>query len=352
MIVLLLEMLVSLLLIESTHVIELRGFDNCRELFYAKSPPVLEYKTYKDVKCICENYKNSNYFAAYYDTNKKLPLFSAFTLPEIIWKERKNGNTYKTRKWRSSKQLNVGEQIPRINDYKGIGAVNLDRGHLAPRSYFPTTDGRKAVDVLTNIALQDKTFNQNTWVYLEKRTLDISQKHCQNYGGQTFFITGVVPSDDRHYESEQNQSMKINIPSFFWTVVCCDTSRVDIRDTLKGWSYAYISANNNTSTTFDIMTVEEFLKDKRIGLKYEHVALFENRIVMTHTRNLVRVKNCLFDPKKANEIIEAIRKNKVLKPVRTGSVPLRPPPWIWRSFFTKYYWSNPFEKRSSNFKTN
>ncbi|CAC5382522.1 unnamed protein product [Mytilus coruscus] len=200
-------------------------------------------------------------FATLYDTSSKIPIYSAYNIREYLVPQ----NEGFMRQWKEEKDLQNDEQASRV-DYKGVGNDNLNRGHLAPRFYFHTIDGRKATDVLTNIAPQYDKFNQITWFYLEKTVYEASKSDCNNIGGVSYFLTGVLKSPDTQFNTHNN----INIPSHFWTAVCCDTSRLNDEDKLKGWSFAYFAGNYNFPNNFiDIYTIEEFLKNWRIKTRID-----------------------------------------------------------------------------------
>lgn len=97
------------------------------------------------------------------------------------------------RQWKKGDGLKKTEQ-PLLKDFKGVRAENLNRGHLVPRFYFDTIDGRKATDVLTNIAPQYDKFNQVTWYSLETDIFEASRQHCKSINGLSYFLTGVNPS--------------------------------------------------------------------------------------------------------------------------------------------------------------
>lgn len=201
------------------------------------------------------------------------------------------------------------DQQATLDDYNEVGVNELSRGHLAPRSYFNT---KRAAAVLSNIAPQYKTFNQKSWNYLEESLHRASTVRCGN--GRTFFITGVIPSDNNLLNHP------INIPSYFWTAICCDTSNLNIENRFTGWSFAYIVANvNPENRVIRMFTVEDFVKDVRLSKRYRKIftdITIGNRIV----------KNCLFDPTQADEVIQQIVENypayRFMRPFPPPNVPV------------------------------
>lgn len=235
-----------------------------------------------------------NYFATLYDTFLKIPIYSAYKVEDFSMPD----NEEFKRQWSKEDDLANTEQ-PFLKDYNGVQLENLNRGHLAPRFYTP--NGRTATDVLTNIAPQYDKFNQKTWYSLEKNIFEASKKYCKSIAGVSYFLTGVIPSRNMAY----NNFNEINIPSSFWTAVCCDTSRATSRNNSKGWSFAYASSNYNYEIPrIDIYTVEEFLKSRPIQKRYHN--LFTDITVYRRKHPPRIVKNCLFDPGTANAIIQKI----------------------------------------------
>lgn len=289
--------LASLLLYESTISIESEWFQDCREFFYQYEPPRLRYEITNRHHCLCERYNNMYYFATFYDTLNKIPVYSAYKVELFLKPDREEV----TRKWRKGEGLQNNDQ-PFFTDYRGVSYLNLTRGHLATRFYFHTVDGRKATDVLTNIAPQYAKFNKIVWYSLEKSIYEATKKYCKPFGGVSYFLTGVLPSPNFTYNFLKQ---KINIPTDFWTAVCCDTSRASNANKFKGWSFAYLGTNHDFQmiNVINIYTVEKFLKERKIMFGY--TKLFRD-IVVDNIQYRENVNNCLFDKNKTDEIIHHI----------------------------------------------
>lgn len=288
--------IVLFLLCETTFAIISNEFEHCRQFFFQHRPPQLTFRGMDEAnRCICQDYNGHFYFATLYDTVLYTPLYSAYRITNFNQVQGDDNN----RKWRKDDDLEKNEQ-PRIGDYNGVQAMDLNRGHLATRFYFPTIDARKAADVLTNIALQYKEFNQLTWKRLETIVYRISDNYCHAYGGVSYFITGVYPGHEPFNG--------IYIPIAFWSAVCCDTSGVLPENRLKGWSFAYVVGNSHTGKRIiQMFTVKDFLLQR--GMRRYH-KLFEDIVVVDFKNGRrymnVNVENCLFDSNKAAEIVNII----------------------------------------------
>ncbi|CAG2196599.1 unnamed protein product [Mytilus edulis] len=178
---------------------------------------------------ICQRLGNQYYYATEYDTKNRIPYYSLYTLSFDKCGSRYDG-------WFVEPQL-ADKNDPSMvlisganNNIATFGrkqAVNVDytdsgydRGHLNPQLYHcETRDSRKATNSLTNIAPQVPTFNQGIWNKFENTLYDISKKYCNFVGARRYYITGVLPSNDRFISNG-----RVNVPDHYWTAVCCDSS--------------------------------------------------------------------------------------------------------------------------------
>ncbi|CAG2206536.1 unnamed protein product [Mytilus edulis] len=158
-------------------------------------------------------------------------------------------------------------------DYTGSG---FDRGHLNPQLYHcETNDSRKATNTLTNIAPQVPSFNQGIWNKFETTLYDISKS--------------VLPSNNRFISNG-----RVNVPDHYWTAVCCDSSGANGALRNEGWSAGFVGGNVNNSSIF-IYSIQNFLPTTSTTLFADY-----------KDQNGNTVKNCLFNPTKADNIINEI----------------------------------------------
>ncbi|CAC5426561.1 unnamed protein product [Mytilus coruscus] len=211
-----------------------------RPIFYKGLQPTLRGNP------VHYKYLDLKFYATLYDTENKIPAYCAYTLhfDHRRISGRING-------WYLNFLLNVNEQ-PKIEDYIGIGKLGFHRGHLYPQFYAAETQVmRRMTNLITNIAIQHGTFNINTWKRLEFGLFRETRYECNSAGGESFFLTGVIPS-------RRNFFNKINIPKYFWTAVCCDISDAHELGRLN-WSFAYIVANDAKRTqNIDMYSVKDF----------------------------------------------------------------------------------------------
>lgn len=304
---------------------------------------------YKDVKPIFKyNYDpryvdiNLGYYATLYDTHYKIPLYSAYTL-NPHYKTKTARRDYREI-WRINKGLPRTDQARPV-DLKQIGAKRLNRGHLFPQLFAAESiEMRKYSSVMTNMALQYADFNIKLWNRLESGLHDASMRDCKYDGSTLHYLTGVIPGQP----FEKHNYNNINIPSHFWTAVCCDTSTaVSDKHKYSGWSFAYIVRNvDQQNQIVNMFFVEDFLKTWQMSRRFSQ--LFKTYIT---------VKECLFDPSKTARVVKSFMYlNKVdrfnlnsrLKEYsRSKSVPLRRPGKCYNCFARSFSNLNRKKKRQT-----
>ncbi|XP_053098147.1 endonuclease domain-containing 1 protein-like [Pangasianodon hypophthalmus] len=206
-------------------------------------------------KTICQRWKNKYRFATVYDTERRIPVYSAYTFLQ-------EGQTTRSDEWKIEPQL---EDIKEYKEKKEMmdsprdeetvrniinQAVDIDykdssytRGHVFPRSFAADQDQADSTFTLTNIAPQTKHSNEEWASQVEEPMLTEIQRNCrldQNY--RAYIVTGVVPGNkwisitrDKKYKEG------INIPSHFWSAFCCNNKK-DIKNFI---TMAYIAELEN-----------------------------------------------------------------------------------------------------------
>ncbi|XP_071177751.1 endonuclease domain-containing 1 protein-like [Mytilus edulis] len=250
---------------------------------------------------ICQRLGNQYYYATEYDTKNRIPYYSLYTLSFDKCGSRYNGWFVEPQLSNKNDPSMVLLDISRANNniatFGSKQAVNVDytrsgydRGHLNPQLYHcETEDSRKATNSLTNIAPQVPTFNQGIWNVFETTLYDISKKYCNFVGARRYYITGVLPSNDRFISNG-----RVNVPDHYWTAVCCDSSGANGALRNEGWSAGFVGGNVNNSSIF-IYSIQNFLPTTSTTLFADY-----------KDQNGNTVKNCLFNPTKADNIINEI----------------------------------------------
>ncbi|XP_029610697.1 endonuclease domain-containing 1 protein [Salmo trutta] len=103
-------------------------------------------------KLICQKYNNTYRFATLYDTENKIPVFSAYTFTGTSTDPLSNTNTScrKSHSWMIEPELELDMKHRKVvnnqavdTDYKN-NKMNMHKGHLFPCSYVPDNDTRRS----------------------------------------------------------------------------------------------------------------------------------------------------------------------------------------------------------------
>ncbi|XP_052103004.1 endonuclease domain-containing 1 protein-like [Mytilus californianus] len=285
-----------------------KNFNKCRHFFYkGQSPSFLNLSG--DIVYICQQYNNKFFYATLYDTKNRIPVYSALELDlrfngkrlddkffiEPMLATNGGGNMIE---FDSSKHSTYGKKQALGTDYSNSG---YDRGHLNPQMFNTLDDDtRYATNTFTNIAPQYEPFNLGTWQDMEKKLLSTTKAECNFPGARRYVIVGVQPSSNRYIERDignQQDVKRVNVPKFYWTAICCDTSTAtDTDDREKGWSFAYKADNiydRAVTVTFD--PVDKFLPNQY------------SKIFADYTSNGKTVVGCQFSRDDAVRIITHIK---------------------------------------------
>ncbi|XP_016135134.1 endonuclease domain-containing 1 protein-like [Sinocyclocheilus grahami] len=226
-----------------------------------KSPTTFAEPQYRQ---ICQTLSNVPYYATFYDTGKKIPLYSAYKFKGLMDCTRQD-------KWYIEPQLDDNNASPDMkfekdvkkqglgihqalnDDYKNSG---FDRGHLAPVYQAESQSCADATFTLTNAAPQNLSFNRGQWRKLEENIAIFLNSECKLY--TVYIVTGVVPG------ASQIKN-RVNVPSHFWTAYCCLDNNKKCQ-----FSKGFIGENKN------ITPKEKTVNDLKTELaKLYNVASFE-----------------------------------------------------------------------------
>ncbi|KAL0970661.1 hypothetical protein UPYG_G00245270 [Umbra pygmaea] len=119
--------------------------------------PICQFFETMEKKILVRTYT----FATLYDTDNKIPVFSAYTFTGTVTE----GPTSTT--WVTEPDLEDDEQAVNA-DYKGKKDI-LDKGHLFPCLFAPSAKAKTSTYILTNTVPQVSSFNRNEWKTMEGR---------------------------------------------------------------------------------------------------------------------------------------------------------------------------------------
>ncbi|XP_049425366.1 endonuclease domain-containing 1 protein-like [Epinephelus fuscoguttatus] len=206
-----------------------QSMSKCSEFLLEQTPPnvpgVLEGGEILDksrYKVICQTLSNVRTFVTVYDTQNRIPVFSASKYTGVDGGKRPSPN------WKIEPQLEDIDSNKNMipvsknktynnqagdNDYKD--QTVYDRGHLFPCSYGATENDRKATFTLTNIVPQEGIFNKGSWQKMESCVKCVLDEYCKNNDiTEGFLVIGAQPGNDKLKD-------RVNIPSMLWSAFCC-----------------------------------------------------------------------------------------------------------------------------------
>ncbi|XP_051949450.1 endonuclease domain-containing 1 protein-like [Xyrauchen texanus] len=199
-----------------------KDFDKCSNFFSDNQPPeipgvLVDSKSADQnrYKFICQGAKDKYTFATFYDTESRIPVFSAYR-----YSGKGNFNRDQAKKpWSTEPQLDNNKQAA-DDDYKN-NKLNVNRGHLFPVCHAKDLDTAKSTFTLTNAVPQKESFNGGSWAHMEGCTMGLMETNCRDNNDQVsaYVLTGAVPAKNPLPQDMLNK--RVNIPSMMWTAFCC-----------------------------------------------------------------------------------------------------------------------------------
>ncbi|XP_071382141.1 endonuclease domain-containing 1 protein-like [Centroberyx affinis] len=214
-----------------------RSMSECAGFLLEETPPhipgVLENGTIKNqtrYKPVCQTFNNTRRFVTLYDTDNKIPVFSAYKFtgstgsrPSPPWKiEPQLENERDNKNMKNVIKSRVYNHQAGDKDYRNNNR-SLDRGHIFPSSHAFDTSDKFSTFTLTNIVPQAETFNKKSWNRTESCVKCVLEKYCinQNNNPEAFVVTGATPSASNFLNN------RVNIPSMLWSAFCCYSTKTN-----------------------------------------------------------------------------------------------------------------------------
>ncbi|NXW78943.1 ENDD1 protein, partial [Hirundo rustica] len=267
---LLLQVLASCLWLGHSEVVT--SFKDCPQFFFEGTSPS-DALNPQNPAWICQRYSNAYPFATLYDTDEKIPVYSAYKYqpgsgkrPHMWWfvepqligdnnlKEMERESVLIEKHNFTLDQIKVSQAV--LEDYDKM--INLDRGHLSLSGHQDGSDSKTATFTLTNIVPQDSGLNNSQWNFYEAKTMPKMSKGCTT----TYVITSAVPGKTKVVQG------RVNRPSHIWSAACCLVGT----DPKRAWGV--IAENNkNQVENLSLGEVEDRLSTLYGG---KTVTLFNN----------------------------------------------------------------------------
>ncbi|XP_067380504.1 uncharacterized protein [Channa argus] len=248
-----------------------QSMSDCEGFLLNENPPQIpgilingNIQDQKRYKIICQTYKNQTRFVTLYDTNNKIPVFSAY-------KYRGEGPLDEDMKrqnvpWKIEPQLEERDSMSNMwddvyknqasnNDY--INNLGYNRGHLFPYSHAFDQDQKNSTFTLTNVVPQAITFNNGSWAKMESCVKCVLQKYCINNDNvpEGFVVTGAKPVTE-------TLNTWVNIPSVLWSAFCCYSKNKN--KWLASAHWGNNTAEDSKSKYLETKTLEELHQELSI----------------------------------------------------------------------------------------
>ncbi|XP_078413747.1 endonuclease domain-containing 1 protein-like [Cetorhinus maximus] len=296
-----------------------RNFDTCNWFFQAKVPPQ-GFPVRNRVR-ICQRYKNRYHFATLYNTELRVPVYSAYRYPCSMGE----GEGYRPSPWFYEPQIddqNAAASMKRSSahssdkqavdeDYYDSG---YDRGHLYPFA-LNERESATATCTLTNAVPEKNAANVN-WYQEAESIVQKLGRICHKSGRSTYLVTGAADP------TRIKMKNRVSVPGLVWTALCCTFPQDQNNDPCL-----------NDSVGPEGQDVPMYNRDFSFALMKSMVP--EKDTVYVTVRQLqkkLRVDK-LFDKCRGTsendemEVLKEVRgliQNKTINPVNTASSPLRP----------------------------
>lgn len=152
-------------------------FNACKGVFAQQTPPEVSPSVANRTRHLC-----FDGFAVLYDSQRKIPVFSA----EVLSRESlaQGANLERTDRFFEDARLPIKERAS-LEDYRGSG---FDRGHAAPAADMATPQAMAQSFSLANMVPQSPENNRKAWAGIEKAT----RHYVARAHGPVHIITGAV----------------------------------------------------------------------------------------------------------------------------------------------------------------
>nr|XP_055075379.1 endonuclease domain-containing 1 protein-like [Misgurnus anguillicaudatus] len=224
-------------------------------------PGILENSvTLKDCyKIICQKYKNKIRFVTLYDTENKIPVFSAykytgitkFRRPQIPW-------MIESQLEPSGAEMRVPFVTQARNgDYLINNTYNYIPGALFPMNHTADRETAESTLTLTNSVPVKQGFRDRLWNLVEETTKRYMDSNCTDHNKKNivaYVLTGAIPGNEK-------LNNRVNVPSYMWTAFCCKnkTQGSWVSKTYWGKNMHYKNVNNITLQS--LQELQNFLKE-------------------------------------------------------------------------------------------
>ncbi|XP_067253229.1 endonuclease domain-containing 1 protein [Chanodichthys erythropterus] len=267
----------------ATVVEDFNHVERCKDSLYMGTPP-RGFKSDK-LKKICQRYADKPRYVTLYDSQNRIPVYSAYTFKKT------EGDRRVDYPWMYEPQLaeldGNGNMLPFptgylhmkfedsqavLDDYSDV--VLYERGHLNPDQHQSDPQDRAATYTLTNVVPEIREFNIGPWRQHEERIRVRLNNFCR---GTAYIVTGVTTTGNMIRRNNQD---RVAIPEDVWSAYCCTEydrnapHNVRIRFPTQA-ALAKNAKEGNTVQELSVLDLESYLTnrmavDKNFQLFYDN----------------------------------------------------------------------------------
>ncbi|XP_041065142.1 endonuclease domain-containing 1 protein-like [Carcharodon carcharias] len=251
-----------------------RDFDKCSWFFQGQIPPHLP-ETAHQVN-ICQRFKDHYHFATLYDTELRIPVYSAYRYPCSMGES----EGYRPRLWFYEPQIEDSantEEMKSCNvSSSELQAVDSDyqdesyeRGHLYP---FALNHNETATSTCTLTNAVPKSHEANVrWSREVELVAQKLAQTCHKSNRSMYLVTGA----DNPLENKIKN--RVSVPGLVWTALCCTFPQDKNNDTCLKED---MIPEREDIATYDKDFSIAFMKQMEPETKAEHLTVreLENRL--------------------------------------------------------------------------
>ncbi|XP_072907913.1 endonuclease domain-containing 1 protein-like [Hemitrygon akajei] len=251
-----------------------RDFQECNWFFRDKVPPQgFGNDSASNLLRICQKYKNNYHFATLYQTDHRIPMYSAYRYPCSMGQD----EAYRPAAWFVEPQIdnpNLPDEM--ANNIKSLGklqALNSDykgedyeRGHVYPFNLNNKTSGTSTCTLTNAVPMTPKA--NKIWYHKVEAVVTKLAGACHKSGRVMYLVTGPANI------TEEKLKERVSVPRFAWTALCCASPQDQSDDPCQN-APTSAEPEGEDEVTYNKDYSYAFMKDLESEAEVEHLTVNE-----------------------------------------------------------------------------
>ncbi|XP_062912541.1 endonuclease domain-containing 1 protein-like [Mobula hypostoma] len=251
-----------------------KDFQECNWFFRDKvSPQGFGNDSASNLVRICQKYKNDYHFATLYQTDHRIPMYSAYRYPCSMGQD----EAHRPAAWFLEPQidnLNLPDEMANnINSLGKLQALNSDykgedyqRGHVYPFKLNNKTSGTSTCTLTNAVPMTPKA--NKIWYRKVEAVVTKLAGACHKSGRVMYLVTGPANI------TEEKLKGRVSVPGFAWTALCCAFPQDQSEDPCQSTPMsAELEGENEVTYNKDYSLA--FMKDLESEAEAEHLTVNE-----------------------------------------------------------------------------